>query len=167
MEPYAPYPLDLVRDWLRRRRWWVRLAVALVVVGWGGYWAQDVMRVPEDSPPWAVAGANPWTMPIPYAVYAYPIDPARTGRRICWRPFGDLPTLPVIDWPPPVPEGMRWEPEGEYAEGQVEAAVATTGPPSATLTIDVSIALGGDWRPAERLHRARRSSTSNTRRRSR
>ena len=37
MEPYAPYPLNLVRDWLHRRRWWIRLVIALVLVPYFGH----------------------------------------------------------------------------------------------------------------------------------
>lgn len=155
MEPYAPYPLDLVRDWLRRRRWWVRLAAALVVVGWGGYWAQDLMRVPEDSPPWAVAGVNPWTMAIPYAVYAYPIDPAEDRTEDLLAAFGDLPTGWAINWPAPAPSGMQWEAAWEDPERWNPPTSGGSATPSGAIPFDVSVALEGDWRPAERLHQGK------------
>src|SRR5512134_525597 len=49
MTPYAPYPLNLLRDWLHRRRWWVRLVMALVLVPWFGYFAHTRMTTPPGS----------------------------------------------------------------------------------------------------------------------
>lgn len=155
MEPYAPYPLDLVRDWLRRRRWWVRLAVAVVLVPWGGYRAQDLMGGPADSLPWAMAAANPWTMAIPYAVYAHPVDPAEDRTADLLAAFGDLPTGWAINWPAPAQPGMEWEAAWEDPERWNPPTGGGSATPSGAIPFDVSVALEGDWRPAERLHQGK------------
>lgn len=156
MDPYAPYPLNLVRDWFHRRRWWVRLALAVVLVPWFGHFAYT-RWTGKPGRPLNLYGTDPtdWdaVLPVP--------DPAvdRTSEMVA--AIQSLPALPSPPVPTTAPAGMTWVPTSDSAESlssQVSAtgrslgAPGATAPPPPSFAFDPGCARYGEWKPQDRYH---------------
>ncbi len=155
MTPYAPYPLNLVRDWLIRRRWWVRLVLAVVLVPWFGHFAytrctgQPARPVNWNSPDPSMWDEN---LRLP--------DPAVDRTKNMVAAIQSVPALPMVPVPTTAPAGMQWSSTGESEESQARGLTRRAIPPSGagpgaatpTFAIEPKIALIGEWNPQERYH---------------
>lgn len=156
MDPYAPYPLNLVRDWLHRRRWWVRLALAVVLVPWFGHFAYT-RWTGKPVKPLDLYGVHPTAWD---AVLSVP-GPAVDRTRDMVAAIQSLPPLPTVPVPTTVPAGMAWVPASNSAES-LSSQVSTPGrslgapnavaPPAPSFTVEPDCALCGEWKPQDRYH---------------
>ncbi len=114
--------------WVDRRRWWVRLAFAVVVIPWFVHFAYTRMTTPPVDPEAGRKYVNEgWSEP----------DDAMADLLAAIEAIPDPPTLPP---PPAAPEGYQWVP--------TEAA-AGTGPFS---VYPFDVASYGPWDPQSRHH---------------
>ncbi|NLE57299.1 MAG: hypothetical protein GX616_02985 [Planctomycetes bacterium] len=156
MTPYAPYPLSLVRDWFDRRRWWIRLALAAVLVPWFGYFAYT-RCTGQPARPFDPDGVSPavWD-----GILTLP-DPAVDRTRDMVAAIQSLPPLPTVQVPTTAPAGMAWVPASYRAEslssqasalGRSLGAPGAVTPPTPSFAVDPDCALCGEWKPQDRYH---------------
>lgn len=163
MQPHAPYPLNLLRDGLHRRCWWVRLVLAAVLVPWFGYFAYTRITARPAKP-----FAN-WSLDAGLAVP----DPAVDRTRDLVATMASLPAFPVVMVSASAPAGMEWvdartlkarrgrEESSSAAAGESPSATlpafgtgipSGTGTAGATFTVSPNIGLVGRWMPSARYH---------------
>ncbi len=146
MEPYAPYPLNVLRDWLHRRRWWIRCLLAVALVPYLGHFTYTRWTM---QPPLGLAS---WDYDIFLAVPPPEVD--RTADLVA--AIKSLPPTPTVTIPTTAPEGWRWVPyrQAEYWRTTPQSRNWNPGFSSqsgTTITVDLSNALYGEWIPDERL----------------
>jgi len=156
MDPYAPYPLNLVRDWFYRRRWWVRLALAVVLMPWFGHFAYT-RWMGEPAKPFDPTGMAATTWDAALTLPAPAVD--RTRDMVA--AIRSLPALLTVSVPTTTPAGMTWVPASDQARRLSPQASATGGRPASpraaplpvpSLTVDPDCARYGEWKPQERYH---------------
>jgi len=117
---------DAVHAWVHRRRWWIRLAVGVILVPWFLQYAYTRMTTLPAAP----SALTAWsTVPSP--------DPAAALAAA----IAAIPPPPPLPAPPQAPPGKHWEPT-EHARN------VTLPLPS----IDCLHALTGPWSPDTRYH---------------
>lgn len=148
MQPYAPYPLNRLRDWLDRRRWWVRLALAVLLVPWFGQFAYVRVTTPSAGRPY-----DPWTFNLNPAL-AFP-DPSVDRTKDLVAAIQALPPEPTFPPPTTAPAGMRWITGEDYQKlkaGQPLRQYQSPATLPRTISLDVNIAFTGPWTPDKRHH---------------
>jgi hypothetical protein len=141
MTPYAPYPLNLVRDWFHRRRWWVRLLLALVLVPWFGHFAYTRMTTRPAKP------FSSWNLDPGLAIP----DPSVDRTREMVAAINALPAKPTLQHPATAPAGMKWASPEEFEAGQRgEHHPYQSTPTTGTFTVWMQCALDGEWTPGTR-----------------
>jgi len=144
--PYAPYPFNLLRDGLHRRRWWVRLVIAIIVLPWLIPFAYTRLTTlpadprPLDAPLDMSAAVN---IPDPTVDRTKEIDKAINAL--------DPGTSFTVPAPPP---GMMWITGKQYAELQAGKSTKLESSQGTAYYFDVSVALNGPWIPDRRAHLA-------------
>ncbi len=131
MTPYAPYPLNLLRDGLHRWRWVIRGVLTAVLVPWAVFWAHGRWNA-EPALPGVVSGA------VDHLDPALNIPPPELDvTQELAAAFNALPPLPAIKPLPAPPEGKKWRALDD------STPIRTTIYPAETLK--------GPWQPDSRL----------------
>ncbi len=152
MTPYAPYPLNLVRDWFHRWRWWVRLVLALILAPWFGHFSYTRWTgKPAERLDSYSLGSAAWDSVLT------PPDPAVDRTKDMATAIRSLPPLPMVPIPTTAPAGMTWVPANDQAASLSSLvtgqSVPGVVPPSIpTLLLELHTVGRGDWQPQERYH---------------
>ena len=147
MEPYAPYPLNLLRDGLHRWRWRVRLVLAVVLVPYGLYWtyARCTIMPPLDEEQWDADVA----LRVP------PAEVDRTADVVAAMKVLVAPLTVTVPTNPP--EGQRWvqadSTPAAWRGYDWAGKPPVPPPPAAGTTVDSLFyeARWGAWTPDRRL----------------
>ncbi|HPD29600.1 MAG TPA: hypothetical protein PLL20_06375 [Phycisphaerae bacterium] len=144
MTPYAPYPLNLVRDWFDRRRWWVRLVLAVVLVPWFGYFAYTRMTT-RPAAPYIAGGWSDAGLAIPDPAVDVSVQLANALTTLTATPT----TFPA---PTTAPAGMEWMEGEDYEAWRKGQPVQRRSAKSDSIDLWTAVALDGEWNPTTRYH---------------
>jgi hypothetical protein len=144
MEPYAPYPLNLVRDWFHCRRWWVRLTLAVVLVPWFGHFAYTRIATRPVTP------IDPWNSDFGLAVP----DPAVDRTSDMAAAIGRLPPPTTMPAPTSAPAGLEWVDWGTLKARREGTPRQAPGVTTGQLEVNPRIAFEGEWTVKTRYHLA-------------
>lgn len=138
MQPYAPYPLNLIRDGYHRRRWLIRIVLAIILVPCIFFWTWNRLTATPAEPGGGGSLILPPTvMPNFDAVIRLP--PPDVDRTIeLAAAIMALPAMPATQPLPTPPNGMMWQ---EWNPRQF----------TSTDPMDASAPLSGPWEPDRRL----------------
>ncbi|GMU23323.1 MAG: hypothetical protein AMXMBFR13_34020 [Phycisphaerae bacterium] len=133
MTPYAPYPLNLLRNWTHRGRWWIRLASSILLLPLFGYFAFTRLTAHPVEP---VASPD-----FDLGVTAPAPEVDRTAHLVT--ALNGLPGLPTLMPPTTSPTGFKWV---------WKTGPGTGGGPPAATSLGIESALEGTWDPQRRLN---------------
>ncbi|MGQ9649354.1 MAG: hypothetical protein ACUVXJ_04525 [Phycisphaerae bacterium] len=146
MDPYAPYPLNLVRDWLHRWRWWVRLALVVVLVPRFGHFAYTRMTT-RPAAPYIAGGWSDAGLVIP--------DPSVDVSVQLVNALTTLTAIPTtFPAPTTAPAGMEWMEGEDYEAWRKGQPVRRRSAKSDPVDLYTAVALDGEWSPTTRYHLA-------------
>jgi len=144
MKPYAPYPLNLLQDWIERHQWQSRLALALVLIPWFGHFAYTRITTgpvrPRDD-----SCANDAVRPS---------DPAVDRTADLVAAFKSVPIPAALPYPTTAPAGYAWVGAYEYRSAEPGRKIRAISPNGCTFSLSPTTALVGEWTPQRRHHLA-------------
>lgn len=147
MRPYAPYPLNLVRDWSEAKRWRIRLVLVVVLLPW---LSRFVYVRWTTTPParydYSVVDVIDAGLVIP------PQGLDRTKDFV--GAVNRLPTVPALTPPQSAPAGMMWldpsNPESPDTTSRPANPIPASSSPARSYPLRFEAALQGNWTPQSR-----------------
>ncbi len=140
MTPYAPYPLNLLRDGLHRWRWVIRGVMTAVLVPWAVFWAYSRLSDEPVRPLGIGVGfVVPQTAFMNHDVLIELPPPEVDETKALATAIQTLPPMPTVPPMPTPPEGMTWRKQGILRQR------------GRATRISVDEVRAGPWQPRQRL----------------